>query len=182
MATSRGHVPRTPLRPISATHAARLAHYAPVIGHCAAKYGVPVPLICGVILQESGGNPKAVSPAGARGLMQLMPATARRMGVTNIMDPRQNIEGGVRYLRFLLDRFKGNVKLAVAAYNCGEGNVEKYGNRIPPFRETQGYVPNVLSYAQTVHQILGSAPAGVARVEPARPSGPSLAGRFAKLA
>ncbi|MBI4367464.1 MAG: lytic transglycosylase domain-containing protein, partial [Deltaproteobacteria bacterium] len=139
------------------THASRLAYFAPIINRCAGKYRVPVALICGVMLQESGGNPKAVSPCGARGLMQLMPGTAKRMGVTNIMDPHQNIEGGVRYLRFLLDRFRGNTRLAVAAYNCGEGNVEKYGNRIPPFAETQAYVPNVLAYAETIHRLLGSA-------------------------
>lgn len=173
---------RPALRNITLTHAARLAYFSPAIQRCAAKYGVPVPLICGVMLQESGGNPKAVSHCGARGLMQLMPATARRMGVTNIMDPRQNIEGGVRYLRFLLDRFRGNVRLAVAAYNCGEGNVEKYGNRIPPFAETQGYVPNVLAYAESIHHILGRGlPRDVAAV-PAQPTPASLAGRFVKLA
>lgn len=175
---------RSPLRQISVTHAARLAYFSPIIARCSAKYGVPVPLICGVILQESGGNPTAVSHCGARGLMQLMPATARRMGVTNINDPRQNIEGGVRYLRFLLERFRGNVPLAVAAYNCGEGNVEKYGNRIPPFPETRAYVPNVLSYARTVHHILGGARVShVSRADqPPAPTGESLAGRFVKLA
>lgn len=177
---SRG---RKVLRPISMTHASRLAYFSPIIHRCAAKYRVPVALICGVMLQESGGNPKAVSHCGARGLMQLMPATARRMGVGNIMDPRQNIEGGVRYLRLLLDRFRGDVKLAVAAYNCGEGNVEKYGNRIPPFAETRAYVPNVLAYAETIHHILRGAgrPAAVAQPN-ALPTGEALAGRFVKLA
>lgn len=138
---------------ITQAQAGRLAHYAPVIENCARKYNVPVELICGVILQESGGNPRAVSHAGARGLMQLMPATARRFGVRNSFDPAQNIEGGTKYLRFLLDRFNGDLSLAVAAYNSGEGNVEKYGNKIPPFKETQAYVPNVLGYTQTMIDI-----------------------------
>ncbi|MBI2341238.1 MAG: transglycosylase SLT domain-containing protein, partial [Deltaproteobacteria bacterium] len=83
---------------ISLEQANRLASYAPTIQEASRKYNVPVELICAVILQESGGNPKAVSPAGARGLMQLMPATAKRFGVTNSLDPRQNIDGGTKYL------------------------------------------------------------------------------------
>lgn len=138
---------------ITQLQAGRIAHLAPVIEHCARKYNVPVELICGVILQESGGNAKAVSSAGARGLMQLMPGTARRFGVANSFDPVQNIEGGTKYLRFLLDRFKGDISLALAGYNAGEGNVEKYGNKIPPFKETQNYVPNVLGYTQTMIDI-----------------------------
>lgn len=141
---------------ITSHQAERLARWAPLIEGAARKYGVPVELICGVILQESGGNPRAVSPAGARGLMQLMPATARRFGVTNSFDPAQNIAGGTRYLRFLLDRFGGRIDLALAGYNAGEHNVEKYGNKIPPFRETQGYVPNVLGYTQTMVNIFAS--------------------------
>lgn len=139
---------------ISTDQAKRLARYAPLIKNAAARHGVPIELICGVILQESGGNARAVSPAGARGLMQLMPQTARRFGVHNSFDPTQNIEGGTKYLRFLLDRFKGNVELALAGYNAGEQNVEKYGMRIPPFRETQNYVPNVLNYARAMVEML----------------------------
>ena len=141
-------------QPISDLHAKRLANLAPMIQDSAMRNGVPVELICGVILQESGGNPKAKSHAGAEGLMQLMPPTAKRFGVKNSYDPAQNIEGGTKYLKFLLDRFKGDVKLAVAAYNAGEGAVEKYGNKIPPYRETQNYVPKVLGYTQSMINIL----------------------------
>jgi hypothetical protein len=141
---------------ITGVQATRLARYAPVIESAARKYGVPVELICGVILQESGGNARAVSHCGAKGLMQLMPGTARRFGVTNSLDPVQNIHGGTRYLRFLLDKFKGNFRLALAGYNAGEHNVEKYGNKIPPFAETQAYVPNVLSYTQSMVDIFSA--------------------------
>jgi soluble lytic murein transglycosylase-like protein len=84
-----------------------------------------------------------MSYKGARGLMQLMPGTAARFGVNSIWDPRQNIEGGTRYMRFLLDQFDGDVKLALAGYNAGEGAVMKYGNRIPPYNETQEYVRRI---------------------------------------
>ncbi|MGH9960133.1 MAG: lytic transglycosylase domain-containing protein, partial [Pyrinomonadaceae bacterium] len=96
-----------------------------------------------IMHQESTFKQGAVSPKGARGLMQLMPPTARRFGVTSIFDPRQNIEGGARYMRFLLDLFEGNVELALAGYNAGEGAVMKYGYRIPPYRETQEYVRRI---------------------------------------
>ncbi|MFH1873668.1 MAG: lytic transglycosylase domain-containing protein [Pseudomonadota bacterium] len=142
---------------ITATQANRLAKYAPIIQDMAAKHNVPVELICGVILQESGGKAKAVSHAGAKGLMQLMPATAKRFGVKDVFDPAQNIEGGTKYLRWLLDRFDGKMDLALAGYNAGEGNVEKYGNKIPPFKETQAYVPNVLGYTQSMINIFASA-------------------------
>jgi soluble lytic murein transglycosylase-like protein len=105
--------------------------------------GVDPLLLYSVMHQESSFKSRAVSPKGARGLMQLMPGTAMRFGVTNIFDPRQNIEGGARYLRFLLDRFDGNVNLALAGYNAGEGAVEKYGWRIPPYAETQEYVRRI---------------------------------------
>jgi soluble lytic murein transglycosylase-like protein len=93
--------------------------------------------------QESSFKRGAISPKGARGLMQLMPGTAARFGVANIFDPRQNIEGGARYMRFLLDHFDGDVALALAGYNAGEGAVLKYGRRIPPYRETQEYVRRI---------------------------------------
>jgi soluble lytic murein transglycosylase-like protein len=99
-----------------------------------------------VITAESGYNPGAVSRAGARGIMQLMPDTARRFGVQNILDPAQNIQGGVKYLRELLTLFNGDKELAVAAYNAGENAVIRSGNRIPPYAETASYVPKVLDF------------------------------------
>lgn len=107
------------------------------------KNGVDPLLLYSVMHQESSFKSHAVSPKGARGLMQLMPGTAARYGVTNIFDPKQNIEGGARYLRFLLDRFNGDLNLALAGYNAGEGAVDKYGWRIPPYSETQEYVRRI---------------------------------------
>ncbi|HKS29103.1 MAG TPA: lytic transglycosylase domain-containing protein [Pyrinomonadaceae bacterium] len=107
------------------------------------RYGIDPVLIYALMHQESSFKRGAISPKGARGLMQLMPATAARFGVTNIFDPRQNIEGGTRYLRFLLDAFDGDIALMLAGYNAGEGAVLKYGRRIPPYRETQEYVRRI---------------------------------------
>ena len=108
-----------------------------------ARNGVDPVLIYSIMHQESSFKRGAISPKGARGLMQLMPGTAARFGVTNIFDPRQNIEGGTRYMRFLLDAFDGDVSLALAGYNAGEGAVMKYGRRVPPYRETQEYVRRI---------------------------------------
>ena len=112
----------------------------------ARAYQLDPALIHAVISAESGYNPLARSPKGATGLMQLMPATARRYGVDNPLDPKQNIYGGAAYLRDLLTLFGNDLKLAIAAYNAGEGAVMEYGHHIPPFRETTQYVPKVLSY------------------------------------
>ncbi len=115
-----------------------------LITAASAKYGVSASLIRAVILAESGYNPQAVSRAGAGGLMQLMPGTARQLKVTDRFDPGQNVDGGVRYLKFLLDTFKGDVSLALAAYNAGLSKVARYGG-IPPYEETRTYVSRVLA-------------------------------------
>ena len=118
--------------------------YAQYIEQVANEIGVDAALVHAVITAESGYNPNAVSRAGAQGLMQLMPATAKRYAVRDILDPHQNIRGGTRYLRDLLDMFDNNLELAIAAYNAGENAVIRYGMKIPPYRETQAYVPKVL--------------------------------------
>jgi soluble lytic murein transglycosylase-like protein len=118
--------------------------FEPIIRDAGQKYGVDQSLIKAVIQVESGGYPLAVSKAGARGLMQLMPGTAADLGVTNPFDPAQNIMGGTRYLRNLLDRYRGDVKLALAAYNWGMGNLEKRPESMP--RETKNYISQVENY------------------------------------
>jgi len=115
----------------------------PLISEMSGKYGVPDWLVRNVIRQESGGNAAATSPVGAQGLMQLMPGTARDLGVQDAYDPRQNVEGGVKYLSQMMRMFDGDLTKAVAAYNAGPGNVQKYGG-VPPFAETQNYVKRIL--------------------------------------
>lgn len=132
-------------------NSANPAEFEQIISSCATKYGVNPSLIKAIINAESGYNPNAVSLKGASGLMQLMPGTARSLKVSNSFDPKDNVEGGVKYLRFLLDTFRGDVSLAVAAYNAGLNKVARYGG-IPPYSETRTYVNRVLSYMQSYHQ------------------------------
>jgi soluble lytic murein transglycosylase-like protein len=116
--------------------------YDEIVEEAAATYSLDPQLIKAVMQAESAFNAMAVSPVGALGLMQLMPAVAKELGVTDPLDPRQNIMGGSKYLRQLLDSHKGNVRLALASYNAGPGNVAKY-RAIPPFKETRNYVKKV---------------------------------------
>jgi soluble lytic murein transglycosylase-like protein len=119
-----------------------------LVGQNSTTWQVDPSLVKAIIANESGFDANATSKVGAQGLMQLMPATAQAVGVRNPYDPAQNVAGGTRYLKGLLDRFNGDVRLAVAAYNAGPGAVEKYGD-VPPYAETQAYVQNVLgSYAK----------------------------------
>ncbi|ALC86273.1 hypothetical protein AM499_10845 [Bacillus sp. FJAT-22090] len=123
------------------------SNYDEIIQHAASKYNLPEKLISSVIKQESNFNANAVSTAGASGLMQLMPGTAKYLGVTNILDPLDNIMGGAKYLRQMLNQFDGNIETALAAYNAGPGAVKKYDG-IPPYKETQNYVKKVMNYFQ----------------------------------
>ena len=131
--------------------------YDTVIVEAAKKFDVDAALISAVIKAESDFNPREYSNKGAQGLMQLMPGTALRFGVTNVWDPIANIYGGVRYLRWLLEKFDGNADFAVAAYNAGEGNVWKY-NGVPPFRETINYVNRIARHMKGMERKPASVP------------------------
>jgi soluble lytic murein transglycosylase-like protein len=130
---------------------ARAAQYDSIIEHAAIAAAVEPNLLRAVIVVESGFNSHAVSKRGAVGLMQLMPATASRFGVSNPYDARQNVHAGARYLKFLIDRFGHDIRLALAAYNAGEEAVDRNGGQIPPFSETMAYVPRVLK----IYKMLG---------------------------
>jgi len=124
--------------------AASLDYYRPLIRNAAERNGLAPALVESVIRVESNFQPRAVSPKGARGLMQLMPATAAQLGVRDVFDVRQNIEAGARHLRYLMDRYQGNLELALAAYNAGVEAVARSGG-IPPYAETQAYVTRILN-------------------------------------
>ena len=130
--------------------------YDQQIEAAASKYGIDPAVLKGLIKQESGFNPNAGSPAGAQGLTQLMPGTAASLGVTDVHDPAQSIDGGARYLRMQLDRFGGDYSKALAAYNAGPGAVQRYAG-IPPYAETQNYVKSILAFAQQYRQDGGQA-------------------------
>lgn len=132
--------------PVNGAFKERQRNLSAQINQIAQEVGVDVYLVHAVISAESAYKPRAKSHAGAMGLMQLMPGTARRFGVTDAYNTGQNIRGGTTYLKYLLKFFNGNMQLAIAAYNAGEGNVKKYGYKIPPFIETRAYVPKVLEY------------------------------------
>jgi soluble lytic murein transglycosylase-like protein len=135
----------------SGIHAKDLNHYDPLISEFSRKYQVDFALIKAMIRAESGFNPFAVSRKGAKGLMQLMPETALRMSISNVFSPRENIEGGVRYFKYLLSLFNNDLRLSLAAYNAGE-NLVFERRSIPPYRETVEYVRRVLNYYHSYKQ------------------------------
>ncbi len=150
-------VPASSAQPAPAQSAAAIAE---AVERAAAQHSLSPALIHSVIKVESNYNPAAVSPKGALGLMQLIPATARRFGVSDVFDPADNIEGGARYLRYLLDLYRGDYPLALAAYNAGEGAVAKYASTVPPYPETRNYLKLV------AQQLREAAPPAVEKPRP----------------
>lgn len=141
---------------------ARAETYAQLIDATAQHVAVHPALLRAVIAAESAFDPQAVSAKGAQGLMQLRPATAHRYGVTRPFDPAENVRGGARYLHDLLKRYRNDLELALAAYNAGENAVDRYGGRIPPYPETQQYVPTVLRWYRQFRAEAGDSAAGPA--------------------
>ncbi len=160
-------VPAVPSEAVQASIMASKVQYDSMVDEVARTYGLESALLHAVISVESQYSPKAVSKKGAMGLMQLMPVVARHYGVADPLDPKQNLHGGAKHLRHLLHKFKNDRSLALAAYNAGEGRVAKYGNHIPPYRETTDYVPRVLGfyreYKKPSRQLLPQSVSGVVR-------------------
>lgn len=153
------------LDPGAAAHPPAAPQLETMIDRIAGEQGVEIPLVHSVIRAESNYNPFAISPKGAQGIMQLIPATAKRFGVSDTFDAEDNILGGVRYLRFLLDYYQGDYTKAVAAYNAGEAAVDKY-NGVPPFPETRNYVMRVGKNLKAARERQAQAPVQVADTTP----------------
>lgn len=154
---------------LGVVNAARRAQFAPLIAQVAMEHGLDASLLHAIVTVESGYNPQAKSPAGAIGLMQLMPGTAQKYGVRNIWDPLENLQGGARYLRFLQGMFPNKLDLVLAAYNAGEGAVQQAGMKIPPYAETKAYVPSVINHYERYRAAVtpaGTVPAPSLRVQP----------------
>ena len=140
---------------LSAVHGRKAEHrFHPIILQAANRHQIDPDLVRAIIMAESGYNPKAISKKGARGLMQLMPRTAEALGVEDVFDPEHNINGGVKYFKQLLIQFDGDIKLALAAYNAGSGNVRRYQG-IPPFKATKYYVKKVFEYYHSYKELAG---------------------------
>lgn len=156
--------------PVGSPLVARLnPHYEPLIRQHAGQRGVRPELVRAVIQVESAFNPRAVSPKGAMGLMQLMPATAKLFGVIDPFNPAENIRAGVSYLRQLLDRYNHDEQLALAAYNAGPGAVDKYGSKVPPYKETQRYVLKITGIRGNVRGAPGARIYRVTEIVDGRP-------------
>ncbi len=153
--TWKGWVEQKRTKQSQAMFAKNMKKFSPTVDAIARRYRLPKSLVHAVITAESAYNPNAISRAGAVGLMQLMPGTAKRYGVKNRMNPYENIHGGSRYLRDLLIMFKNDLRLALAAYNAGEGAVKKYGYKVPPYKETQTYVRRVINYYKKYKKTMG---------------------------
>ena len=153
----QGSGPRAVIIPVGTPLTTTSNHrFEPLIHQNATSQGIRPDLVRAVIQVESGFNPRAVSPKGAMGLMQLMPATAAQFGVIDPFNPVENIRAGVRYLRQLLDRYNKDEQLALAAYNAGPGAVQKYGNKVPPYKETQNYVNKITGIRGNIRNAPGS--------------------------